>query len=348
MSSSAALKAPHLQLVPVAISGDSAPSPGSVEWSADLRARVKLKAQEIETGYLELGELLSLAANTRAGNVDGADPVFKAHWGYDTYEKWVEIEVGIHERKARALRRIYERITDLHALDPVLRTRLLALGWTKVRELVRVLTLQNAAYWVDQGEKSNYPTFRAMISEYASDLQAEAIRQALAAKKNKTSHNAVHKPDDEEDELPKTEIVYTQGVDGASAEDQDAMPQSGFSEMLQYDAAAVEAAVPLPDPVVFIPFNFSLTPESAQTLREALDHASKRFPDKSRSACLDVLALEYLAGYYSSATPMERRVEFLAKVAANLGLDILARDPTSGEVVYGDPAAYYERLVGQD
>ena len=101
---------------------------------------------------MELAEILYHVYDKPKGNVKQAPPLFVA-WGFTTFEKYVNEELGFSIRKAQSLRLIWFRLeVELKELDEGLRARLLKLGWTKVRELTRILSLENAAEWVAKVE----------------------------------------------------------------------------------------------------------------------------------------------------------------------------------------------------
>jgi len=71
-------------------------------------------------------------------------------------------------------------------LDPALKQRIADLGFSKVRELIRVLTIRNAAQWVEQAEKMSYFTLAAAVTDErkrlgAGDASAEAEKDQEGA-----------------------------------------------------------------------------------------------------------------------------------------------------------------------
>src|SRR5690606_6338555 len=93
-------------------------------------------------------------------------------------------------------------------LDPQLKQELVSLGWTKLRELTRVLTLQNVADWVAVARKSSYPELTLAIRRYLQrkeelDQQAsreEAERALSGAVQPHVRKVAGDYDDDEDDE----------------------------------------------------------------------------------------------------------------------------------------------------
>lgn len=312
--------AKHLALVQN-VEATEPPPVGSKEWAQELRTLAKQTAVELESGYMRMGELLYLA-RTKAPN--GA-PVHAAYWGYIEYDLWVEQELGLMARKARSLCRIHERlVVELKELDPAVRARIVALGWTKVREVVRVLTLENAVQWAELGEKHPYPAFRSAVSKYADDLVQRQIEMARA----QSATTAVAAP-------PR--IGATTGADSFEDGGEDELPQ-GDTMGAEFDDPPA-AAVPMPEPEVTVPFNFALYPEQAEVLREALKLADTINPGKPKSLHLTTLADEYLATYVPGTTPKERKIAVLLRIAERFGLKVTVSE-ADGTPLYppGAPA----------
>jgi hypothetical protein len=111
-------------------------------------------------------------------------------WGYDSYVEWAEEELGLHRRKAEMLKRIWHHLNETleGKLDRRVQKRLVALGWTKVRELVRVIDDKNAEQWIDVAETLNHTEL------------CEIIRRALEDQEKMDQAKAVGTVDDDDDE----------------------------------------------------------------------------------------------------------------------------------------------------
>lgn len=320
---------------------------GSPEWAAALRADAMAVAADLERGYIRLGQLLYEARNTTVGNVPGGTPIFVT-WGFKNYDDWVTEELGLHERKATSLIRIYRRlVVELKDMDAAVRERILRLGWTKVRELSGILTVSNALKWAQIGEECNYNDVRRAVSKYRDDLQQAAIDAAKAdiaaqeqTKVQKAQQKAagpglpsdVENPDnafDDEEEMPP---VFSAGADFTDDDDKDDGPDVDVD------------AVPLPDVQKTIPFNFALYPEQAQVLRDALKMAESHNPGKVKSYYLEVIAMEYLANYFGGADAAEKKIVAIRRLGELLGLRIIAQDVETGEVVCGKDTPFYLAL----
>jgi hypothetical protein len=145
---------------------DAKTDPGSEEWCKRIRKKARNVAREWEQTYLVMAELLYTIYDTPVGGDRKNIPVWQA-WGYTNFGDYVEDELGIHRKKAQRLRHIWWRLAadDLKTLDPELRKRLIALGMSKVRELLRVLTPQNAEKWIDMAENGPFTGLDAAIAK---------------------------------------------------------------------------------------------------------------------------------------------------------------------------------------
>jgi hypothetical protein len=140
--------------------------PGTESWSAKVRNRARTLAEVLDKGYLELGELIYLITNMRVNN-DPLQPGIYTLWGYRNVNDYIVKELGIGLARAQALRRIYEKLNSPELIDlpkPLVK-RLLARGWTAVREVMRVLTMENAEHWISAMEHLHHEALVAAISE---------------------------------------------------------------------------------------------------------------------------------------------------------------------------------------
>lgn len=163
--------------------------PGSEAWGARIRKRARSLVKSINQGYMELAEILHTVWATPINNEEHNACVTVA-WGYDGYVPWAEEELGLHKRKAERLKAIWHHlhVTLGGKLDRRIRKRIIALGWTKVRELIRVIDADNAEQWVEVAENLNY-----------NEL-CEIIRRALEDQEKDDQSRAVGTVDDDDDE----------------------------------------------------------------------------------------------------------------------------------------------------
>jgi len=177
---------------------------GSEGWSVQVRRQARNLVTTIDQGYMQLAEIIHTVWSTPIeGNSNNA--CITESWGYRNYIQWAEEELNIDRRKAERLKAIWHH---LHVrlggkLDHRVQKKIVDLGWTKVRELIRVLDADNALKWVEVARGLNNKELR------------DAIRHALTAQEKQDQVEAVKgadkkEEDDEEDEwkgpLPPVDI----------------------------------------------------------------------------------------------------------------------------------------------
>lgn len=163
--------------------------PGSEAWGSKIRKRARALVKIIDQGYMELAEILHTVWATTINN-ETHNACVTVAWGYEDYVQWGEEELGLHKRKIERLKAIWHHfhITLGGKLDRQTRKKIIALGWTKVRELIRVIDADNAEQWVEVAEHLNY------------DELCEAIRRALESREKHDQARAVGTADDDDDD----------------------------------------------------------------------------------------------------------------------------------------------------
>lgn len=151
-----------------------ADKPGTESWSIKIRRRARTLVKTLDTGYMELAEILYLINDTPIDGDDLKGEIYKA-WGYDSFADWAEDELNLHRRKAERLRRIFHDLTalDEEGLEPKTRRSIIELGWSKVREVLRVISVENAQQWVDMAENLSYPELMVAISTALDEAEKE-------------------------------------------------------------------------------------------------------------------------------------------------------------------------------
>jgi hypothetical protein len=104
-------------------------------------------AEDIETNYFKLGGVLKLI---------GDNSWFE---GFESFGSYVYEKFGFQERKARYLMGIY---TDLVSKQ-IPWEKVGHLGWTKLKDLAPLLTLENVDEWVAKAEKLTVIELQAAI-----------------------------------------------------------------------------------------------------------------------------------------------------------------------------------------
>jgi hypothetical protein len=164
-------------------------TPGSEVWSTKIRKRARTLVKSINQGYMELAEIIHTVWCTTI-NGEPHNACVTVAWGYESYKQWASEELGLHPRKVERLKAIWHHlhVTLEGKLDRRIRNKIIDLGWTKVRELIRVIDADNAEQWVEVAENLNY-----------NEL-CEVIRRALEDQEKKDQAAAVGVADDDDEE----------------------------------------------------------------------------------------------------------------------------------------------------
>jgi hypothetical protein len=153
----------------------------NTEWVDRARNRARVLAEQVEVGYLELGEILYRIYDAPVDGDVSKGPVLTT-WGYKNVGEFAERELGIHNQKAKRLIRLFYRIhVELGGIDngPLL-TRFRRVGWTKARELIRVITKDTAEFWISKAEQVNYTTLYQIIKQTIDRAEQAKIKAELA------------------------------------------------------------------------------------------------------------------------------------------------------------------------
>jgi hypothetical protein len=93
----------------------------------------------LERGYLKLSKLLSEVRHKQ----------LYVKWGFATFADYLDKELGFHERKAEHLIKIWDKVKGFN-LDE---ERIKKIGWTKMRQVVPLLTEKNSKDLINKAEK---------------------------------------------------------------------------------------------------------------------------------------------------------------------------------------------------
>ena len=109
--------------------------------------------EEIDTESFRLGGVLNL--------------IHTNQWyeGYPTFGAFVNEKYGFQERKARYLIEIYTHLVKKQIPWDTVKD----LGWTKLKDLARFLTPENAAEWVEKASKLTVLELQAMLKGQAAE-----------------------------------------------------------------------------------------------------------------------------------------------------------------------------------
>jgi hypothetical protein len=267
------------------------------QWSKTVRSRAKSLAKDVENQYMALGELLYKVYDTPIGGDPKNGPVYK-DWGYKSFSDYAEQELGLEKKRAEKLRSIWFHLkVRLSSLSDALRSQLVALGYSKMREIVRVLDLDSAQWWVDRAPLMNYQTVAATVRKVA-DMRENANIEA-----------EVRRGGD-----PVAQSNELAGADG------EARSESYWSP---------------PEQENLYNKRYVFNAEQLETVKLALERASELTRSKAGGYNLSLICLDFLANNDFSQAKLEQRLRFVAKLEKQLQLRLVAIDPETSEVLYG-------------
>lgn len=292
---------PHLTIVHGA--NDAA---GTEKWAVRVRRDAKGLAGQLDEGYIELARLLYMIYDTPIDG-DPKNPPMYTKWGYSTFNDYVESELQIHRKKAQRLRQVWYhlevRLKD--HLDVETKKRLVALGFSKVRELARVLTPKNVDKWIEKATELSYPKLCTTIQKYES----EAERRTTAR--------------EEEPRTASDEGEYTSESSGEYIAD------------VQAGTPAAEQEVPVPEYSGddLRPLRFSVYPEQREIIEKALERAEQLSNSDIKSNNLYLICMDFLATNDFEKASAKQKLRYIAKLETLLGFKLVAFD--GDDVVYG-------------
>lgn len=151
-------------------------SKGSAAWGQRLRRQIAELNKSFDKGYMQMAKLLYTAWDTPIDGDRNKAPIFTL-WGYDTFADYVTNELGMDRRKGERLRLLYYKLfVELAGLDEALLRRIENLGYTKCREITRVITATNIEKWVETAETSSCAELTMSINRYLEEYEREAAR----------------------------------------------------------------------------------------------------------------------------------------------------------------------------
>lgn len=119
----------------------------------DLLREEALKARDmVDQGYMLLAKCLY--------DIYHQD-VFNTHWNYTSFEDYIDNEIQIAYRKAMYLVEIYGKAKLLN-MDMA---RLERMGWSKARELIRVVDESNVDEWMSKAENCTVKELNIQVKQ---------------------------------------------------------------------------------------------------------------------------------------------------------------------------------------
>jgi hypothetical protein len=132
---------------------------GVVEY---IRDRAKSLTTRISESYYELGGVLEVIATS--------EPPLYEEWEYSTFRDYVSIELGMSSRHVMRLRFTWRTLSALKVPKSKIR-KLLRSGFSKVKEICKVLTKENIDQWIELAERESYVNIAELVkSQLAGDV----------------------------------------------------------------------------------------------------------------------------------------------------------------------------------
>lgn len=314
------------------IEGGNAPQKGSKTWCGKVRRRAKELVKDLDTGYMELAQILYEVWDTPMDNDPNKGPVYK-QWGFDSFIQWANEDLSLQPRKAQRLRAIWYTLeVELQGLDPLVKKRIVDLGISKARELVRILDLSNSEAWVEVAEKSSYPVLCASIAKAKQASDIAKAQAAVAAKQ--AAEEAEAEADGEGEESSGEKEPVLEAVGGNVKVDQNAADFGGDPPKSGPQAPKPVAAPAEPEQMDFL--HFGLFPEQYLNVQLALRKAGEMTGSDKKSHNLDMICTDFLANNdIVPANMAENRIRFMRRMEQVFGVKIIALDFVNDEVVFG-------------
>jgi DNA polymerase III gamma/tau subunit len=103
-----------------------------------VRGQIKEFRDQVEEGYLDMSQLMAEIFHKE----------FYLEWGFDTFQDYVSKELDFEIRKAEYFVKIWDKTKALN----LPRAELHKLGWTKIKDLINVMTAENAQEWLKRAK----------------------------------------------------------------------------------------------------------------------------------------------------------------------------------------------------
>ena len=295
---------------------------GSRLWAQRLRSQARKISKALDTGYMDLAKILYTVWDTPVDGDKKNRAVFTL-WGYDTFGEYAEGDLNIEQKQAERMRKIWGVLNVQMKIPTSLRKQIVALGISKVRELVRVfgadpnLTKRKVEMWVKAGEKHSYTVLTGMINK--------AIDELKLLSDNKSDDD---EPNDGEDVADVT----------VTDDDDYGPPQGKPGEDKPKGKAPVatgsDSGLPDPDPLEFQ--HFPLYPEQNEMVKAALKRAEELSGSDKRGHNLTLICTDFVTtNDFFTGKPKKTKQRMLQKIEKTLGIRLIALEESDQSVLYG-------------
>lgn len=134
-----------------------------VSVSQDFRSKAVELSQQIESGYMDLSEVMYTVREKE----------YFREWGHASFKDYADAELSMDGNKANALATIWDKMKSLNLKKEALER----IGWTKARLLVRVADEENFEELVDAAETMTQTQFRERVVELSGGKSSRGRKQ---------------------------------------------------------------------------------------------------------------------------------------------------------------------------
>lgn len=127
-----------------------------------IRKRIDYVRRTIDDSYFELAGLLYRAFDLGAHK----------SWGYTTWKEYVEKEIEMSIRKVQFFISIWDWFY-VQINDKDIKEKLKGIGWTKVKEMVGVVTPDNADEWIEKAKNMNAIDFAEACRRFKKGISGD-------------------------------------------------------------------------------------------------------------------------------------------------------------------------------
>jgi len=292
----------------------------SRKWLEEDRLEAKRVAKRLDESYFDAARVMySILKDQRFGKFAWEQ------WGFGSFEEYAWVELGMNHRRVSRLVAIYEVIgVRLESVDPVIRGKLIALGFTKLLVLLKVLWPATVNQWLAEGLRTDI-TFRELEVK-ARDAAAlkvlNAERTNIEAKAAKSMAQLEYDPEDDAPEPEKTAKKSPTAEPSESAEGGPAVPPDK-----------------LPDERLFRR-TIMMDMHSWDITRQALQRAKQLGGSDKDGYNLGVICLQYLANaHYGKLDDYDNAREvFWSQMESFLKVKLVVADAETMDIQFGSAA----------
>lgn len=123
----------------------------AMERAETIRASVREAVRAVDRSYLELADGLAEIYHQK----------YFETWGFTNFESYCTSELDFTYRKAKFLIEIWDKVQGYN----ISRDRIERIGWTKMKDIVKVMNDENYEEWLQRAEEMSVSQLSAQLSE---------------------------------------------------------------------------------------------------------------------------------------------------------------------------------------